>query len=91
MTVTGGSGATVQVARYGQVPCVLDTNSMAGHLAIMGTTTNCDCADAGTNVVSGVAIGARVVGYFLQTATAGTTALVELTPGLVGTEILACR
>jgi hypothetical protein len=88
------SGATathpVQVARYGQVPCVLETASTAGDLAIMGSTTPAYCKDGGLPI-NGVPIGARVVGYFLQTVTtdigSGATAIVELTPGLMGTSI----
>ncbi len=85
---TATSGQPVQVARYGQAPCVLDSNSTAGHLAVVGSTTYSYCGDGGLPI-NGVPLASRVVGYFLQTQTAGSgnTALVELTPGLMGTAL----
>jgi len=87
-TVTGGSGATVQVARYGQISCYVDTGGAAhGDLAVMGSTNNTYCGDSTQTNVAGVAIGTRVIGYFLSNAIANSTVIVELTPGLMGTSI----
>ena len=89
-TTSVGSNVTVQIARYGQVLCILDTTgSTAGDLAVMGASTPSYCGDPGTSLTSSVSISSRIVGYFLQTVTAGSgaMALVELTPGLMGTYI----
>jgi hypothetical protein len=92
VTIGPPSSGLVNVARYGQVQCVVDASgagaSTAGHLAIMGVTNNTFCADSGQTNVDLIPIGTRVVGYFLQgSVAAGSAAWVELTPGLMGTEL----
>lgn len=90
-TVTGNGSNTVNVARYGQMGCTVDAigagTSTAGNLAIMGITNPIDCADSGQANIDLIPIGTRVVGYFLTTKPAGSAATVELTPGLMGTQI----
>ena len=91
-TNTALSGSSLSVARYGQAQCIVDASgagaTTAGHLAVMGITNNVDCADSGQTNVDLIPIGTRVVGYFLQgSVAAGSTAWVELTPGLMGTEL----
>ena len=89
---TATSGANLNVARYGQNQCIVDASgagtTTAGHLAVMGITNNTFCADSGQTNVSAIPTGTRVVGYFLQgSVAAGSPAWVELTPGLMGTEL----
>lgn len=84
-----GTPPTVQVARYGQVLCLLDGSSTAGDLAVMSTTNPTKCLDPTTGNVNMIPISTRVVGYFLQSVSSGSgaMALVELTPGLMGAAV----
>lgn len=82
------AGGTVEVARYGTVPCVTDTGgAVAGHLATIGTGTIIDCADTGQLAASGVPITSRIVGVFRSNASGGATASLELTPAYLGTAL----
>ena len=84
---TVSAGGNVEVARYGTVSCVTDTGgSTAGDLAIIGTGTVVDCKDSGQTSSSAIAMTARIVGVFRSSATAGSAALVELTPSHYGTQ-----
>ncbi len=81
---------TVEVARYGTVPCVTDTGgATAGDLAIIGTGTVIDCKDSGQTSSALIAFTTRIVGVFRSSASAGATALIELTPGHFGTDFAA--
>ena len=84
---TAASG-TVQVARYGTIPCITDTGgATAGDLVIIGTGTVSYCKDSGQTSSSAISTTARIVGVFRSTAVAAATALVELTPAHFGTNI----
>jgi hypothetical protein len=83
----GMSGHAIQVARYGQAPCVFQGVPTHGDFAVMGNTTLVDCMDGGSSLDM-ILISTRVVGYILQDGGSGSTVMVELTPGLMGTSIL---
>lgn len=87
-STTASANATIEVARYGTIPCTTDTGgATVGDLAIIGTSTVSFCKDSGQTSSSAIATTARIVGVFRSTATAGNTALVELTPAHFGTNI----
>lgn len=83
---TASATGLVEVARIGAAPCVTDTGgATAGNLAIGGSGTAVDCKDSGQTSSSAIPIGTRIVGFFRSSATAGNTAIVELTPDHFGT------
>ncbi len=78
---TAAAGATVEVARYGQVPCFVDAGgAVQGDLAIVGTGNVTYCKDSGQTLPANIPIGTRIIGQFRTAAPAGSTALIELTP-----------
>jgi hypothetical protein len=82
--------ASVQVQRYGQVACVMDNNATAGHLVIPGTSTVIDCRDSGFSgptASASISTSTRIIGTLLTSASAGATAIVELSPAQFGTLI----
>ena len=83
---TVSAAGTADIARYGTVPCVTDTGgATAGDLVIIGSATVTDCKDSGQTSSGAISQSTRIVGVFRSTASAGSTALVELTPSHFGT------
>jgi hypothetical protein len=84
---TVAAAGSVEVARMGTVSCMTDTGgAVAGDLVIIGTGTVIDCKDSGQTSSAAISIATRIVGIFRSSASAGATALVELTPAHFGTK-----
>jgi hypothetical protein len=84
-TSTVAAGGTVEVARYGQVACLVDAGGAAqGDLVIAGTVNVTYCKDSGQTLPINLPIGTRIIGQFRTATAAGSPAMVELTPGLFG-------
>lgn len=82
---TVAAGGTVEVARYGQVACLVDAGGATqGDLVIAGSANVTYCKDAGQTLPISVPIGTRILGVFRATAPAGYSAMVELTPTQFG-------
>jgi hypothetical protein len=84
---TVSASGTVSVQRTGQVACLMDNAATAGDIVIPGTTTVDYCRDSGQTNSASISIGTRVVGVLLTSASAGNTAIIELTPAHFGTEV----
>jgi hypothetical protein len=86
------SSSNVEIARFGTVNCVVDTNSpgnqsVPGDLVVIGTANATHCLDSGQTSSSAISISQRIIGVFRSQASGGSTALVELTPAHYGTQI----
>jgi hypothetical protein len=82
---TVAAGGTVEVARYGQIACLVDAGGATqGDLAIAGTVNVTYCKDSGQTLPTNIPIGTRIIGQFRTAAPAGSTAMVDLTPGQFG-------
>jgi hypothetical protein len=82
---TIAAGGTVEVARYGQVACLVDAGGATqGDLVIAGTANVTYCKDSGQTLSINIPIGSSIIGVFRTTAPAGSTAMVELTPTQFG-------
>jgi hypothetical protein len=87
MTTVAAAG-TVSVAEVGIVNCVTDTGgATAGDLVIQGTGTVIDCKDSGVTTGASIPITTRIIGIFRSTASAGASALVQLSPNRFGTQL----
>ncbi len=82
---TVAAGGTVEVARYGQVACLVDAGGAAQRdLVIAGTANVTYCKDSGQTLAISIPIGTPIIGVFRTAAPAGSTAMVELTPTQFG-------
>ena len=85
---TVSAAGSVEVARYGTVLIKTDTGGATeGDLLIGGSGTASYVKDSGQTSSGQIPITTRIIGTARTTATAGNTALVELTPAHFGTQL----
>ena len=89
-TSTCAAGTSVQVARFGRVSCVADTNGAGtttpGNAAVISTTFDGYCMDSGK---ASTLLGnlTQMVGIIQNSATTGALATVVLTPSQYGNQV----
>ena len=84
---TCAAGSTVQVARFGRIQCVADTNGAGmtapGNAAVISATFDGYCMDSG-KAVTAVGNLTRLVGTIQNVAATGALVTVALTPSQYG-------
>jgi len=87
-TVVGNGTSAVEVATRGVIAAMIENDSTTNHIAGIGTGNVGLVRDLGQASSTSISVGVKILGKFLETKSAGSTALVQLYgPGHFGAQV----